>query len=102
MRSGSTGGKSTPWRQLAYSSRLTLLLGGAADGHDLSDVWLEGFADNKAAEKKPARGKARYGDRAPLFTHVAEFLASIQTARNKLIWAHHNPAGGQTSHGMAL
>jgi hypothetical protein len=74
------------WHKKDPLARLTLLLGGAADGCDLSPYWLEGFSNHAGGE--PSQGRMRYGWRAPLFTYVADFFASIQADRSKAVWVH--------------
>jgi hypothetical protein len=54
------------WHKKDPLARLTPLLGGAADGCDLSPYWLEGFSNHAGSEL--SQGRMRYGWRAPLFT----------------------------------
>lgn len=71
-------------------ARLTLLLGGTADGFSLSPVWEEGWSN-----------KAGGTQHAPLFTHVATFLASINVERSACLWRHYEPTKSPILEGTA-
>ena len=93
--------KKIDWNSKTLSTRLTLLLGGAADGCDLAPFWEDGYISNKAVGK-PSQERTRRKWAAPLFTYVSEFLACIQIERNKSIWAHYNPAKSQILYETAV
>ena len=79
--------------------RLTLLLGGVADGCSLEPYWESGF--NNKAKGRPSQEKLRKKWAEPLFTYVAAFLDSVHMERNKCVWVHYNPTKSQISQGMA-
>ena len=87
------------WPDRHSPARASLLLGGVVDGFDLSPYWAEGFKNAAATVKMPRKG-AHPGSRAPLFTHVARFLASIHVQRTSCIWKHYCNDKSPTPAGM--
>jgi exonuclease III len=71
------------WPKKYSPARATMLLGGAAEGCDLSPYWEKGFDSTTLCESR--RGRARKAWTVPLFTYVASFLASNHAERSRRV-----------------